>query len=177
MKTVCKESSSKLIINKSHFYGYVFPLKNSSDIKEYLDLVRKKHKGCNHVAYAFKVGFVENYSDDGEPCKSAGMPLFNLIKYGKLDDVLICVARIFGGVKLGVSGLRSAYSETGKLALSENKLVEKEEFKEIVKEMSMTEFFKFEKELKKKKIEYSYEFVGDRVKLNLQIPLENEKSI
>jgi putative IMPACT (imprinted ancient) family translation regulator len=174
MKTVCKESSSKLIIHKSHFYGYIFPLKNSSEVKKYLESVRKKHKGCNHVAYAFRIGSVENYSDDGEPCKSSGMPLFNLIKYNKLDDVLICVARIFGGVKLGVSGLRLAYSEAGKAALNQNQFVEKEEFEEIVKEMSVVEFSKFEKELKKKKIKYSCEFDGDKVKINLQIPLEED---
>ncbi|MGE0793316.1 MAG: YigZ family protein [Candidatus Woesearchaeota archaeon] len=162
-KSVSKNSESKLIINKSHFYGYVFPINNSDEIKNILSNIKKQHKGCNHVAYAFKVGSEENYSDDGEPNKTAGMPLFNIIKYNNLDRILICVARIFGGVKLGVSGLITAYGDAGREALSNNEIVEKEETKEVVKEIPINEFSKVEKELKKNKIEYSVEFKVDRV--------------
>ncbi len=169
MKTVQKESSAKLLINKSQFFGYVFPLKDSSEIKEILSSIRKKHKGCNHVAYAFKIGSEENYSDDGEPSKTAGMPLFNIIKYNDLDCVLICVARIFGGVKLGVSGLISAYGDVGRQALGENKLIEKKEYDEIVKEMSFAEFGSFEKELKKNKTKYSVDFKVDRVIVTIYV--------
>lgn len=169
MKTVKFQSSAKLIVNKSHFYGYVFPLNKFDEIKEKILKIRKEHKGCNHVAYAFKINEEENYSDDGEPCKSAGMPLFNLIKNNKLDKILICVARIFGGVKLGVSGLRSAYSEAGKLALSENEIIEIQEIKEVIKEMSVIEFSKFEKELKKKKINFKAEFENNKVIVHMKL--------
>lgn len=170
-KTISKNSSAKLIVEKSHFYSYIFKINDSSNIKKIIEDIKKKHKGCNHVAFAFKVDDEENYSDDGEPNKTAGMPLLNIIKNNKLDYVLICVARIFGGKKLGVSGLRSAYSGAGKLALEENEIIEFKKTKMVIKEMSLKEFSKFEKDLKKNKIKYSCDFLDDKVIVKINKPI------
>jgi putative IMPACT (imprinted ancient) family translation regulator len=43
-------------------------------------------------------------NDDGEPSNSAGMPIYGQIHLS-LTNTLVVVARIFGGVKLGVGGL------------------------------------------------------------------------
>ena len=65
------------------------------------------------------------YSDDGEPNNSAGKPIYGQIQSFGLTDVLVVVVRYFGGTKLGVGGLVSAYRSSAKLALQNSLLIEK----------------------------------------------------
>jgi putative IMPACT (imprinted ancient) family translation regulator len=64
-------------------------------------------------------------NDDGEPSNSAGMPIYGQIQSFSVTNVLIVVVRIFGGVKLGVGGLISAYKTTAQLVLESCNIVEK----------------------------------------------------
>ncbi|MGB5555794.1 MAG: YigZ family protein [Flavobacteriaceae bacterium] len=111
---------------KSKFYGYAFPIKNEAQIQRLLGTLRKKHHTANHVCYAWKLG-VENQkyrtNDDGEPNNSAGMPIYGQIQSFNLTNTLVAVVRIFGGVKLGVGGLVSAYRTTANLTLENSKIV------------------------------------------------------
>ena len=50
-------------------------------------------------------------SDDGEPSKTAGVPILNQITNNDLNYVLIIVVRYFGGVKLGAGPLTRAYAK------------------------------------------------------------------
>jgi putative IMPACT (imprinted ancient) family translation regulator len=80
------------------------------------------------VCYAWQLG-VEQASyranDDGEPNNSAGMPIYGQIQSFDVTNVLIAVVRVFGGTKLGVGGLISAYRNAAKLALEEAIITEK----------------------------------------------------
>ncbi|RZJ27799.1 MAG: YigZ family protein, partial [Flavobacterium sp.] len=64
-------------------------------------------------------------NDDGEPSNTAGMPIYGQIQSFGVTNVLIVVVRFFGGVKLGVSGLISAYREAARLALESSDIIEK----------------------------------------------------
>ena len=55
--------------------------------------------------------------DDGEPNNSAGLPIYGQLQAFKITNILIVVIRYFGGTKLGVGGLISAYKATAKLSL------------------------------------------------------------
>ena len=55
--------------------------------------------------------------DDGEPANSSAPPIFGQIESFDLHDVLVCVVRYYGGVKLGVGGLIQAYREAAKSCL------------------------------------------------------------
>ncbi|MGB5360714.1 MAG: YigZ family protein [Eudoraea sp.] len=128
-KTISKASDGILYKDrKSKFYAYTFPITNEREIKQIIDKLRKKHPTANHVCYAWKVG-IEKQSyranDDGEPNNSAGMPIYGQIKSFGLTNVLIAVARIFGGTKLGVGGLISAYRAAAQLALESSSIIEK----------------------------------------------------
>jgi putative IMPACT (imprinted ancient) family translation regulator len=53
------------------------------------------------------------------------MPIYGQILSFSLTNTLIVVARIFGGVKLGVGGLISAYKATAQLAIENCEIIEK----------------------------------------------------
>ena len=64
-------------------------------------------------------------NDDGEPNNSAGMPIYGQIQSFEITNVLVIVVRYFGGIKLGVGGLISAYKNTAQMALEQADIVEK----------------------------------------------------
>ncbi len=112
---------------KSKFFSYSFPVRGEDEIRSYLDQLREKHPNANHHCYAWQLG-VEKISyranDDGEPKNSAGMPIYGQIQSFGLTNVLVVVVRFFGGVKLGVGGLITAYRSAAKLALEASDISE-----------------------------------------------------
>ena len=112
----------------SKFFGYAFPVTNEDEIKEHLDVLRKQHHGAVHFCYAFQLGTETLYfraNDDGEPSNSAGMPIYGQIQSFGVTNVLVVVVRFFGGVKLGVGGLISAYRTSAQMALADAEIIEK----------------------------------------------------
>lgn len=112
----------------SKFFGYAFPIENEDDVKAHLEILRKKHPTAGHFCYAYQTGTDTKYfraNDDGEPSNSAGMPIYGQIQSFDVTNILIVVARIFGGTKLGVGGLISAYKTAAQLVLENTAIVEK----------------------------------------------------
>ncbi len=112
----------------SKFFGYAFPVTNEDEIKTHLEHLRKQHHGAGHFCYAFQLGtetFTFRANDDGEPSNSAGMPIYGQIQSFDVTNILVVVVRFFGGVKLGVGGLISAYRTAAQMALEEAEIIEK----------------------------------------------------
>jgi uncharacterized YigZ family protein len=128
-KTIASPSTEIQYKEKnSKFFGYAFPITSEDEIKSIVNNLRKQHFGAGHFCYAFQVGtdtvsFRAN--DDGEPSNSAGMPIYGQIQSFGLTNVLVVVVRFFGGVKLGVGGLISAYKTAAQMALEESVILEK----------------------------------------------------
>lgn len=113
---------------KSKFYGYAYPIRSEEEVKPLIEELRKKYHTANHVCYAWQLGVEQiryRANDDGEPNNSAGMPIYGQIQSMELTNVLVAVPRIFGGTKLGVGGLISAYKTTAQLALESATIIEK----------------------------------------------------
>lgn len=128
-KTIAFPSEEILYKEKnSKFFGYAFPLASESEVKTLIEPLRKKHFNAVHFCYAFQTG-VEKISfranDDGEPSNSAGMPIYGQIQSFGITNVLVVVVRFFGGTKLGVGGLISAYRTAAQMALEAATIIEK----------------------------------------------------
>ncbi len=112
----------------SKFFGYCFPVHSEDEVKAILEKVKKEHYSARHWCYAFQIGTESVFyrvNDDGEPSGSAGLPIYGQIQSFEVTNILVIVVRYFGGVKLGVGGLVSAYKETAKMALENSEIIEK----------------------------------------------------
>lgn len=102
-------------IDKSVFIGQLFPISSLHDVQEIIKELRIKHPKANHFCYASIYGSDGQYantSDDGEPSRTAGIPIFEVLKHHEVTNVLCVVIRFFGGIKLGAGGLVRAYTKT-----------------------------------------------------------------
>ena len=128
-KTLTKPSKEVLFKDKgSKFFGYAFPVKSEDDIENALHQLQKKHNKARHFCYAWQLGkSYEHFkaNDDGEPNNSAGMPIYGQLQSFEMTNCLIVVVRYFGGTKLGVGGLISAYKTTAKMTLEATKIITK----------------------------------------------------
>ena len=112
----------------SKFFGYAFPISSELEVKKHLDQLKTEHFSARHWCYAYQIGtevIKFRANDDGEPSNSAGMPIYGQIQSFDITNVLVVVIRYFGGVKLGVGGLISAYKTTAQLTLDEANIIEK----------------------------------------------------
>jgi uncharacterized YigZ family protein len=120
-ETLFKEKNSK-------FFGYAFPIESEDEVKPITDRLRKQHPNACHYCYAYQLGadsITYRANDDGEPSNTAGMPIYGQIQSFGVTNVLLVVVRIFGGVKLGVGGLISAYRSSAQLTLETCAIIEK----------------------------------------------------
>lgn len=115
----------------SKFIAYAVPCYSPEEAKEHLIQWRKQHHTARHVCYAYRFGLKKDIyraNDDGEPSNSAGVPILGQIQSADLTNVLIGVVRYFGGTKLGVGGLVSAYKTAAKEAIQNGEIIEKQVF-------------------------------------------------
>lgn len=128
-KTIATSSEEILFKEKnSKFFGYAFPVTSEEEIKNNLDILRKQHYGAVHFCYAFQIGTDKiqcRANDDGEPSNTAGAPIYGQIQSFGLTNILVVVVRFFGGIKLGVGGLISAYRTSAQMALEAAEIIEK----------------------------------------------------
>ncbi len=112
MKTIAQKTSHEIKIQKSRFITLLYPLYKQEEIDEYLKLAQTMYPDATHYCYAYIFDTVERCFDDGEPSKTAGMPILNVLKNQQLQRTLAIVVRYFGGIKLGAGGLVRAYTNS-----------------------------------------------------------------
>lgn len=128
-KTLAEATEEQLFKEKnSKFLGYAFPISSEVEVKPILLGLRKQHPNAVHFCYAYQMGAEQIYyraNDDGEPSGSAGTPIYGQIQSFEITNVMVVIVRYFGGVKLGVGGLISAYKTAAQQTLESATIIEK----------------------------------------------------
>ncbi|MEX1003168.1 MAG: YigZ family protein [Crocinitomicaceae bacterium] len=119
----------------SKFLAFAIPVKSAEQAKTKIQELRETHPKAVHVCFAWRIGTeqaLERFSDDGEPNNSAGKPIFGQINAFELTNILLAVVRYYGGTKLGVGGLITAYKTAAKTALDAAEIIEQIESVEAI---------------------------------------------
>ena len=109
-----------IVINKSEFITHLYRVESVEMVDEILAKTRKKYYDATHNCYAYIIGDnqeIQKASDDGEPQKTAGAPMLDVLKKKNMTNILAITTRYFGGILLGAGGLVRAYSESVSEAL------------------------------------------------------------
>ena len=125
MFRIQQEIENKIIIQKSEFITHLFRVESIEDVNNILENIRKKYYDATHNCYAYIIGDnqdIQKCSDDGEPQKTAGAPMMDVLKKKNMTNILAVVTRYFGGILLGAGGLVRAYSSSVSEALAKAKL-------------------------------------------------------
>jgi uncharacterized YigZ family protein len=174
-KTIEKASPEILFKEKnSKFYGYAFPVSSEEAIKEHIEHLKKEHFSARHWCYAYQIGTEKiqyRANDDGEPNNSAGMPIYGQIQSFEVTNVLVVVVRYFGGVKLGVGGLISAYKTAAQMALEESAIIEKTIDKHFAIAFSYANMNKVMRIIKEKNLE----IVSQKMEIDCEIIIATRK--
>ena len=120
-KTLETNSCTEFVEKKSRFIGRAFNVTSEEQALGILNEIRSQHWDATHNVYAYVIrdNNIARFSDDGEPAKTAGAPVMNVIMGENLCDCLIIVTRYFGGTLLGAGGLVRAYGKSAKMAVDE----------------------------------------------------------
>lgn len=162
----------------SKFLSFAYPVLNEIEIKMHLEELREVHPKATHHCYAYRLGTDKyNYraNDDGEPSGSAGRPILGQIDSHGLSFVLVVVIRYYGGTKLGVSGLISAYKKAANEALEKATKIEKELEALIEISCSYLEVNDLLNFLKKSKIDNVSQEYTDFCKISFNFPLSMQE--
>ena len=158
----------------SKFFGFAFPVTSEIEVKTHLENLKSEHFSARHWCYAYQIG-TENIkfraNDDGEPSNSAGMPIYGQIQSFDITNVLVVVVRYFGGVKLGVGGLISAYKTTAQLTLEEANIIEKT----IDKQFKITFDYKNMNKVMRIIKEKNIQIINQKMEMNCEIQIATRK--
>ncbi|MCH5245677.1 MAG: YigZ family protein [Muribaculaceae bacterium] len=119
-QTIESESTAVFREKMSKFISFATPVSTVEDAKAVIATTTNKYHDARHVCWAYVIGADRSRylsSDNGEPSGTAGKPILGQINSAGLTDIVICVVRYFGGIKLGTSGLIAAYRESARLAI------------------------------------------------------------
>lgn len=124
MYSIDKNIDNTIILKKSKFITKLYRTDCIEEINNILNNIKSEYQDATHICYGYILNEIEKCSDDGEPSKTAGIPILNVLKKNNLTNVLAIVIRYFGGIKLGAGGLLRAYSNSVIEALNKANIVE-----------------------------------------------------
>ena len=110
---------------KSRFIAALHHAGTEEEALAFLARIREENPMARHNVYAYilREDNRVRYSDDGEPQKTAGIPVLSVLEHAGLKDVICVVTRYFGGTLLGTGGLVRAYTKATQEAVAAARLV------------------------------------------------------
>ena len=175
MKSINKNITNEIVINKSRFIAKLFRVNNEAEVSDKLDMVKRLYKDATHYCYSYIIGNSKRFNDDGEPGGTAGMPILNVLENHGLDNILCVVIRYFGGIKLGAGGLVRAYTNSVVEALKVSEIIELIDGYKVKLEFSYDKVKYIDNLLKDYNI--SYKEYDSNIIYELEIDLDNFKNI
>ena len=123
--TVRGTTSAEIEEKHSRFIASVSFADTEQAALDFLASVRAQHRTARHNVYAYvlREGNRTRYSDDGEPAKTAGLPVLEAIQHAGVTDCVVVVTRYFGGILLGTGGLVRAYTASAAAGLAAAEIV------------------------------------------------------
>ena len=112
MKIILETKETEIVEKKSRFIANIAAVSLEEEAIEFIEKIKKKYYDARHNCYAYIIGDKgdkKKCSDDGEPQRSAGMPMMEVLENQGYFDIVVVVTRYFGGTLLGVGGLIRAY--------------------------------------------------------------------
>lgn len=124
-KTPAGPITARIVEKKSEFIANLSPAASEEEALVFLEKIRVAHRTATHNVYAYvlKEGSRQRYSDDGEPAKTAGLPVLGAITHANLTNCIIVVTRYFGGTLLGTGGLVRAYGGAASAAVEQAEIL------------------------------------------------------
>ena len=174
--TIASPAEAEFVEKKSKFLAYAYPMKNESELKSLLEEIKRLHPAARHICYAFRLGEKKDIwkvYDAGEPANTAGQPILGQIKSFDLSNVAVIVVRYFGGIKLGVGGLMSAYKEAAYEVLTASSIIEDFEKEVIVFEVPFAHVEKARYLLRKEGVSDIKEDFSEKCTFTVMVSREN----
>ena len=177
--TIAQPSEGLYKEKGSKFIAYADKVYSEDEIKNILEKIRKDHPQSRHVCYAYRLGISGNnyrHNDDGEPSGTAGKPIYGQLLSFNVTNVLVAVVRYFGGTKLGVGGLITAYKEAAKDALENGGIVEETAKKTLIFSFDYGKMSDVMNFLKRNHLDFEQEF-NEIPQIKVHIRLKDYKNI
>lgn len=161
----------------SKFLSFAYPVSSEAEVKEKIEALKAEYFDARHHCYAWILGADKKHfraNDDGEPNHSAGDPILGQLRSMNLTNVLIVVVRYFGGVKLGVGGLITAYRLAAEESLRNATIVEREVCDRIMVSYPYTSTTEAMRLVKDFDLRILRQYFAEGCSLEAEIPLRNK---
>ena len=111
-------AEAEFVDRRSRFIARLVHVDDEGAAQGLLAQTRARHYDARHNVPAWILSDGrERASDDGEPQRTAGMPVLDVLRGEGLADVACVVTRYFGGTLLGPGGLVRAYGTATRRAV------------------------------------------------------------
>ena len=127
-RIVYRGGTGEIVEKKSRFIATVIPITSEEDALAFIEQMKKQYWDASHNCSAYTLGMrheTARCSDDGEPQKTAGRPMLDVLLAEDVHNVCVVVTRYFGGTLLGTGGLVRAYQAATKAGLEASTVTEK----------------------------------------------------
>jgi uncharacterized YigZ family protein len=119
---------AEIVEKKSRFIAAIVSVNSEEEAIEFIEQTKKKHYNATHNCFAYVIGDnneIQRCSDDGEPAKTAGRPMLDILLGENIHNAVVVVTRYFGGTLLGTGGLVRAYQGAVKEGLKNSVILER----------------------------------------------------
>ena len=178
---ISKEGEGVYREKMSRFLSFALPAYSAEEARQKIKDYQNEYCDARHVCWAYMIGpEMTEYqlNDNGEPSGTAGKPILGQIRSHGVTDVVVIVVRYFGGIKLGTSGLITAYKEAASMALDDAGKKEMHQMVEVLIEVPYISADRVMRIIKENEnIDVKNREFGNIIRLHLAIRQDEEEEI